>query len=129
MPESHEQFASHRSRTTALVLAFFLGPFGAHRYYAGKIGTGILQLVTIGGCGLWWLYDLILVAAGGFRDADGLLISDWNSEGDRLMQPGTVGALFDEVDQLRTEIAQLHERLDFAERLLADSDRGTDHRQ
>ena len=44
---------SDRSRTVALVLAFFLGVFGAHRFYAGKTQTAILMLVTLGGLGIW----------------------------------------------------------------------------
>jgi hypothetical protein len=62
---------SDRSRGVALALAAVLGPFGAHRFYVGKTGTGVLMLCTIGGAGLWYLYDLLLVAAGSFRDAGG----------------------------------------------------------
>lgn len=122
MPD--DLFASPRSRTVALLLAFFLGVFGAHRFYAGKIQTGILQALTLGGLGLWWLYDNIMILAGSFRDKEGLLIANWEPESDRMVQPGTAGAIFDELDQLRSEVAQLHERLDFAERLLVDPERG-----
>ncbi len=98
--------------------------FGAHRFYAGKIQTGILQALTLGGLGIWWLYDTITILSGSFRDKDGLLIANWEPESDRMVQPGTAGAIFDELDQLRNEVAQLHERLDFAERLLVDPERG-----
>ena len=64
-------FPSERSRGVALALAALLGPFGAHRFYVGKTGTGVLMLCTVGGLGLWYLYDVIMVAGGSFRDIDG----------------------------------------------------------
>jgi TM2 domain-containing membrane protein YozV len=68
---------SHRSRLVAGLLCFFLGTFGAHRYYVGKVGTGLLMLVTLGGLGLWYLIDLIMILVGAFRDDEGLLVYDW----------------------------------------------------
>jgi TM2 domain-containing membrane protein YozV len=61
----------------AALLCFFLGVFGAHRFYVGKVGTGILQLVTFGGLGIWWLVDMILILTGSFRDGDGQKITEW----------------------------------------------------
>jgi len=61
----------------AFLLCFLLGVFGAHRFYAGKIGTGVLQLLTFGGFGIWWLVDLILIGTGSFRDGDGQAITEW----------------------------------------------------
>ncbi len=55
---------------TAL-LAFFLGPLGAHRFYVGKIGTGLLMLVTFGGLGIWALIDFIMIIVGSFKDKEG----------------------------------------------------------
>ncbi|HEX6818918.1 MAG TPA: NINE protein [Ktedonobacterales bacterium] len=54
-----------------LLLAIFLGYLGVHRFYVGKIGTGLLELFTFGGCGIWWLVDVILIATGAFTDAEG----------------------------------------------------------
>ncbi|MDK2971280.1 MAG: hypothetical protein PWP23_1035 [Candidatus Sumerlaeota bacterium] len=54
-----------------LLLAIFLGWLGVHRFYVGKIGTGILQLITGGGCGIWQIIDIIMIAVGSFTDADG----------------------------------------------------------
>ena len=47
---------------TALLLCFFVGGFGGHRFYTGHTGTGIVQLLTLGGCGIWALIDLILIS-------------------------------------------------------------------
>ena len=109
---------SEKSRGVALALAAILGPFGAHRFYAGKTGTGVLMAVTIGGLGVWYLYDLILVASGSFRDVEGRLIRRWDPEETAPQGPGSTEVL-EELDQLRQQVAELAERVDFAERLLA----------
>lgn len=57
-----------------LLFAFFLGWLGVHRFYVGKIGTGILMIFTFGGLGIWALIDLIMVAVGQFKKKDGTLI-------------------------------------------------------
>lgn len=57
--------------TTTLILAILLGELGIDRFYLGKIGTGILKLLTAGGCGIWWLYDIIMVATNKTVDAAG----------------------------------------------------------
>jgi hypothetical protein len=109
---------SEKSRGVATALAALLGVFGAHRFYVGKTGTAVLMVCTIGGLGIWYLYDLILVAAGSFRDAEGRLVSHWDPElapGESL-SPEVLEAL----SALRSEVAELAERLDFAERLLAE---------
>lgn len=115
-------FASPKSRTTVLLLAIFLGFAGAHRFHVGRIRSGIMMPLTLGGMGLWWLYDIITIAAGSFRDGDGALVAEWEAETERLAPPGTAGAILDELDQLRAEVNDLHERLEFAERLLANPD-------
>jgi hypothetical protein len=110
---------SERSRGVALALAALLGPFGAHRFYVGKTGTGVLMLCTLGGAGLWYLYDLILVAGGSFRDAGGRLVSRWDPEEISRMDSALTAEVFEELSALRSEVSDLAERLDFAERLLA----------
>lgn len=59
---------SRKSKTTALLLCIFLGGTGAHRFYVGKGGTGILYLFTAGFLGIGWTIDIIRIAAGSFRD-------------------------------------------------------------
>lgn len=59
-----------KSWLAALLLCIFLGALGIHRFYVGKIGTGILWLLTGGVFGIGWLVDLILIAVGSFRDAN-----------------------------------------------------------
>jgi hypothetical protein len=72
--------------------------------------------LTLGGLGVWYLYDLIVVVAGDFRDADGRRLSRWDPA---VADTQSAEALAQEVDVLRAEVAELAERLDFAERLLA----------
>ncbi len=65
---------SEKGFVPTLLLCLFLGALGVHRFYVGKIGTGILMLVTLGGMGIWALIDLILIAVGSFKDKNGLMI-------------------------------------------------------
>jgi len=57
-----------------LLLCFFVGWLGIHRFYVGKIGTGVLMLITAGGFGIWVLIDLIMIIIGKFTDASGTIV-------------------------------------------------------
>ena len=114
---------SDKSRAVALALCIPLGVFGAHRFYVGKIGTGLLQLCTLGGFGLWYLYDLITIASGEFRDVNERRVSLWDPEDANALTHGVPQELMDEIESLRHEVSELAERLDFTERLLADPSR------
>jgi len=62
---------SPHNRIVTLVLCWFFGIFGVHRFYVGKFGTGLLMLLTGGGFGIWWIIDFIVLLLGRFKDADG----------------------------------------------------------
>ena len=66
------QQRSNKNRIVALILCVFLGVLGGHCFYAGKIGTGILYLFTGGLFCIGWIYDVIKIASGTYRDANGL---------------------------------------------------------
>jgi hypothetical protein len=112
---------SDRSRLTTILLGLPLGIFGAHRFYAGKVGSGIAMLCTFGGLGLWWLADCVVIATGEFRDAKGRKILRW-SETDVPAGTGPPDErLLGEMDTMRTQMADLEERVDFMERLLVQA--------
>lgn len=65
------EIKSDKSRALAAILAFFFGVFGAHRFYAGRIKSAIVQLLTIGGLGIWAFIDFIIILFGEFKDSSG----------------------------------------------------------
>jgi len=113
--------SSDKSRAIALALAAPLGVLGVHRFYVGKIGTGVLMLLTGGGAAIWWILDLVSIASGRFRDRSGYPLSRWSllpDPAERLTTP----ELLDELELLNEDLDDMSERLDEAERLLAERD-------
>lgn len=70
-PVSNEMVAQRNKWITCLLLCWFLGILGVHRFYTGHTGIGVLQILTLGGCGIWTLIDFIVIVSGNFKDAQG----------------------------------------------------------
>lgn len=103
-------------------LAIVGGFLGLHRFYVGKPGTAVLQIVTLGGMGVWWLYDVVMCATGEFTDHEERPLRNWNV--DQGIEGGgatvtQVRVLTEQVEQLQRELGELAERMDFTERVLA----------
>src|SRR5881409_3678267 len=123
--DAQEPEVSKRSRGVALLLSLFGGVFGLHRFYVDKPRTAIAMLVTFGGLGVWYLYDLVLIAAGEFRDSEELPVRNWGLDSPYEQRRLTgraeqrVSELEEQFDALRQQFNDLAERVDFAERMLA----------
>lgn len=82
-PQTPGEAVSPKSRLVTLLLAFFLGPLGIHRFYLGKTGSGIVMLVltlTFVGLivsGIWAFIDVIIIAVGSARDSRGRRVAEW----------------------------------------------------
>lgn len=78
-PRASAPIVAESSKTFVLtwLFAWFLGGLGVDRFYLGKVGTGLLKLLTFGGFGIWWLVDIILVLAGAQRDKAGLRLAGY----------------------------------------------------
>ncbi len=68
---------SEKSRLGALLFCMILGCLGVHRFYVGKIGTGLLMLFTLGGLGIWTIIDFIFILIGSFTDKNGQKLNNW----------------------------------------------------
>lgn len=59
-----------------LLFCWFLGVFGIHRFYTGHVGIGVIQLLTFGGCGIWYIVDLVLLITGSYKDSEGNVLKN-----------------------------------------------------
>ena len=69
--------SSEKKILPAFMLCFFLGFLGIHRFYVGKTGSGIAQILTFGGLGIWALIDWIMIMCGSFKDSEGKPLTEW----------------------------------------------------
>lgn len=76
-PAPREDAPGSRSFVSTWLFSWLLGFLGVDRFYLGQVGLGLGKLFTLGGCGIWWLIDLILVLAGVQRDVDGRRMSGY----------------------------------------------------
>ena len=70
-PQVMQQMNSEKDWLITLILSILVGGLGIDRFYTGSILLGVLKLVTLGGLGLWWLIDLIMLVTGNYKDGDG----------------------------------------------------------
>ncbi|MCE7748090.1 MAG: TM2 domain-containing protein [Candidatus Heimdallarchaeota archaeon] len=77
VPGTYQVGPSQKSRLTALVLCLIFGWAGIHRFYVGKVGSGILYLLTVGIWGIGWAIDCIVILLGGFKDATNQMVTTW----------------------------------------------------
>jgi len=71
MVHKHHTSQSTQNRWVAFLLCLFLGALGVHRFYVGKVGTGILYIFTFGFLGIGIIIDLIMILVGSFTDKAG----------------------------------------------------------
>lgn len=69
--KTKEQQNEENKWLTTLLLCWLLGVLGVHRFYTGHTTIGVIQLLTLGGCGIWVLIDFINIIVGNYKDADG----------------------------------------------------------
>ena len=69
--------SSIHSRAVAMIFVVLLGLVGAHRFYVGRTATAFAMLFTLGGLGVWWLIDIVIVASGQLKDGEGKRVSEW----------------------------------------------------
>ncbi len=123
-PRLSSSTVSERSRGVALALALIGGVFGLHRFYTGRVTSGVWMCVTLGGLGIWYLYDVVLIAAGDFEDGTGRRVVRWEVAGEPVGGAASerrVADVEDRLMSLESQVTELAERVDFAERLLAQA--------
>ena len=108
-----EERISDKLILPTFLLCLLFGILGVHRFYVGKITTGILQLITLGGLGIWALIDLVMILCGLFTDSGGKPITKWT--GEQLMADDT--RLIQEIHQ---GLSRMEERVEALEIILLD---------
>ena len=76
-PQGLASESSEKKILPAFLLCTFVGVLGVHRFYVGTTGSGLAQIFTLGGMGIWSLIDWIMILCGSFRDRRGKTLSEW----------------------------------------------------
>lgn len=79
-PQGQPAMTGNKSFLTAVLLSYFVGSLGIDRFYLGYTGLGIAKLLTVGGCGIWQLIDLILILTNKLPDAQGMSLAGYEKD-------------------------------------------------
>jgi TM2 domain-containing membrane protein YozV/uncharacterized Zn finger protein (UPF0148 family) len=88
--DQYKIFASSKSWSIAMILAIIFGYFGFHRFYSGHWKIGIVQLLTLGGVGIWWIIDIFMIATNRYKDSRGFPLLNYNNKLGKSIVNGTI---------------------------------------
>ena len=100
--------ASNKNKWATLALCVFLGFFGAHRFYVGKVGTGVLYIFTAGGLGFGWIIDMVMICCNKFTDSTGAVVGLKVAEYTRQPDPDLAEASLEEQREAAAETARAY---------------------
>ena len=100
--------ASSKNKWVTLALCVFLGFFGAHRFYVGKVGTGVLYIFTVGGLGFGWIIDMVMICCNKFTDSTGAVVGLKVAEYTRQPDPDLAEASLEEQREAAAETARAY---------------------
>lgn len=100
--------ASNKNKWVTLALCVFLGFFGAHRFYVGKVGTGVLYIFTAGGLGFGWIIDMVMICCNKFTDSTGAVVGLKAAEYTRQPDPDLAEASLEEQREAAAETARAY---------------------
>ena len=99
---------SPKNKWVALGLCVFLGFFGAHRFYVGKVGTGVLYIMTVGGLGFGWIIDMVMICCNKFTDCNGAFVGLKAAEYTGQPDPDLVEASLEDQREAAAEAARAY---------------------
>ena len=100
--------ASSKNKWVTLAPCVFLGFFGAHRFYVGKVGTGVLYIFTVGGLGFGWIIDMVMICCNKFTDSTGAVVGLKVAEYTRQPDPDLAEASLEEQREAAAETARAY---------------------
>lgn len=99
---------SNKNKWVTLALCVFLGFFGAHRFYVGKVGTGVLYIFTVSGLGFGWIIDMVMICCNKFTDSTGAVVGLKVAEYTRQPDPDLAEASLEEQREAAAETARAY---------------------